>query len=208
MTFFLDIDGVMNHGTAMSVFSEDSITPYAINSLNNLIEHYGENTEIVITSQWKDAFLPTRVIDFLVEKGLRCNKIDVTEVDSKKDYGIKLYCEQNNVKDFCVLDDNFVADDSEFFEGKVYKTNTHDGLTDNDVLIIKRTFSDTAHNLSKYYFTPEEIKFAFDVIRKYNVEIKAAPEKDGDEDRNIETIDPKELIWFLFKTKYNADLKV
>lgn len=208
MTFFLDIDGVMNHGTAMSAFSDDSITPYAINSLNSLIEHYGENTEVVITSQWKDAFPANRVIQFLVDKGLKCNKINVTELDSKKDYGIRLYCEQNNVQDFCVLDDNFDTNDKEFFEGKLYKVNTHDGLTDNDVLVIKRTFSDTVHNLSKYYFTPEEIKFAFDAIRKYSVEIKTPENIDGDLDRTIETIDSRELIWFLFKTKYGVDLKV
>lgn len=124
---FLDFDGVLNHSGCKS---ETDFTAESISVLNKIHDEY--NTEIVLSTSWKDAFIFTELTKLLKEKGIRAPIIDKTPTYKSTDSSTKIkfaeseshskigpnagrnweiltYVHTHNVKHYIILDDFMIT---------------------------------------------------------------------------------------------------
>ena len=87
---FLDIDGVLNDCSALSIYAENAIDANMVNNLNLVLEKTG--AKIVIISNWSQVLSRDRLIELLTLKGILKNSIiDVIQAKEIESNGLILY---------------------------------------------------------------------------------------------------------------------
>lgn len=113
---FLDIDGVLNDHSALSIYADNAIDINMIHNLNLALEKTG--AKIVIISNWSQVLNRDRLIEVLTSKGILKNSIiDVIRAKEIERNGLILqviekgsfiyeYVNMNNIKNYVVVDDD------------------------------------------------------------------------------------------------------
>jgi len=149
---FLDIDGVLNCSKTFKEsfeinrhyrkYMDNSSYIYKLKCMLSeisvdkvrLVKEIVDNTgaKIVITSAWRKLRLFPLIEEYLVNKGLPI--IDHTINTGYRGEEIKKYINDNNIKDFIVIDDEIFDDYDDFILNRLIKTSFYeDGINEEHI---------------------------------------------------------------------------
>lgn len=140
---FLDIDGVLNsHLFDMKRENHpdlgfvSNLDPEAIKTMNNLFDTILD-LKIVISSDRRYEMDINQLIFYLENAGLTKNKIiDICDENIKKEFAIEKWIDENNPKNYCVIDDEWLFPIHHFIQPNFVRINGYEGIKNKHLELI------------------------------------------------------------------------
>ncbi len=140
---FLDIDGVLNHHDAPSVYHERALLSQCIVNLNFALQI--SKCKVIIISNWAQHMSYEKLSAMLYSRGVMADTIigaiSMVPIDDsglvmgiEKDSFVNNYVLTNKLKNYVIVDDNFP--NASQFTGHLVSPNMQNGLNENDVVSI------------------------------------------------------------------------
>ncbi len=178
---FLDIDGVLikfknTKSVEHSEFKhDDDWDKEAIKYINTLVEK--TKAKVVIISSYRITKTRKELQDKFNEVGLKINIHDITPVLKEQNRGdeIKKYINDNNIKNFIIIDDQ-LHNSENLFPSEFVKVTTHIGFNKNNfeksIKLLNKNLNENTSKPTVVYSAvvienPTEISKLNDIVEKY-----------------------------------------
>jgi hypothetical protein len=146
---FLDIDGVLNSFDDYNMTGKEFLknlknisfvtSDKQMSLLNKIVEEY--NPTIILSSYWRTRYSLKELNNIFRENGFvgKISGVTSKEGEEHKDRWkqIKLYIEENKVKDYIILDDEDITRTDEKINNFI-RTDSYEGLTEKHIKQIQK----------------------------------------------------------------------